>query len=127
MKHRDTVLDAVRGAFLAWPRPPRVTKNGADTPEYRSIEADFGGRKREELSYPECSMLLVDGAMVTPEAFFYFLPRLAEAVLHEEGDWVLLGLRLDALGTDLLNSEQADAVSRLHSELESLEKEMDDG
>ena len=71
-------------------------------------------------------MLLVDGAMLTAEAYFYFLPRLATAVLREGGDWTLLDLRLAALGTSLLNPAQKEAVESLRQELSLIDEEMDE-
>jgi hypothetical protein len=103
-----------------------VTDDVPGDPERQMIEADFGRKSPDALTYDECSMLLVDGGLVTRDAFFYFLPRLAKAVLWEGGDWTLLWLRLDVLGAEGLTSQQTEAVSRLQAELEVIEAEMDE-
>jgi hypothetical protein len=123
---REDTLRELYAAFQGWPQPNRVTEDVPDDLERQMIERDFGGKSGDDLTYRQCSMLLVDGALVSANAYFFFLPRLARAVLQEGGDWVLLELRLDALGRERLNPQQVEAVYRLQTELDSIEAEMEE-
>jgi hypothetical protein len=94
MNNSKLIENLIR-AFPGHSPPEKVTMCGVtedleDDFECRSIEKDFSKRNRDSLSYSECSMLIIDSALVADEAFSYFLPRLAKAVIEESGDAFLL-------------------------------------
>ena len=82
---RARTVELVERAFAHWPRPTRVTEDVQGDSERDAIERDFGSAQRTALTTAQCSMMLIDGALLTPGAYFYFLPRLARDVLTESG------------------------------------------
>ncbi len=88
--------------------------------ECSSIEDDFANRDRKSLNYKECSMMLIDGPLLTTDAVLYFLPRLFEAVVKEGGDAYFLSLRLTELEAVVTDSQKG-LIRRAKSICEEIE------
>ena len=127
MKYENLIIELKR-AFPDVNLPEKVTscattKDLKDDFECISIERDFAQRNRESLSYKDCSMLIIDSALITDEAFAYFIPRLAKAVTNESGDAFLLRNRLKKIKG--LSREQMKLVEELISVCDKIENEID--
>lgn len=73
----------------------------------------------------QCSMMLIDGTLISDEALCYFLPRLAKAVFEERRNEYFLYNRLEKIDKNLLNQEQRQVVDRLITSLKKLEQEIE--
>jgi hypothetical protein len=91
--------------------------------ECKSIERDFAGKDRNDMSYNDCSAMIIDGPLIKKEAFLYFLPRLAKAVFEEDGDSFMLLQNLESFNLEAFSKDKADVLKELINELEIIEKE----
>jgi hypothetical protein len=126
MKRR--VLDQLRMAFASVSAPDEISAHVAH--EHRSqklIRKIFGRRPPESLSRDEVVTLILDAALITPEAFWYFLPKMAEGVLFENDHAFMLLQRLETMSTDGLSVKQrwavTDLLKLLRQEVESADRE----
>ncbi|WP_028315594.1 hypothetical protein [Desulfatibacillum aliphaticivorans] len=95
--------------------PDRITE---DTPcrdqEREQIEVQFGGLGRDDMSEEDVSMMLIDSALILPEAYLYFLPRLVNDVLLSDADIYFLTPQIESLlGVDWLEPAQKHALHQL--------------
>lgn len=90
--------------------------------EYLEIQNDLGCLSRDELSYPQCSMTICDSFLISDEAFCYYLPALAKAVLQKSGLHELLCSRIEKIDRSFLNPEQKAAIDDLIYTLKKIEE-----
>lgn len=88
------------------------------------IQATFASKSRNDLSVGEAVQLIIEHALVNDQAFLYFLPRLASAVLAEDR-WHESSLysRIELVDDSLLTEEQRKYLKMLHETLVALEDE----
>jgi hypothetical protein len=127
MKYENLIIELNR-IFPDVNPPEKVTscattKDLKDDFECMSIERDFAQRNRDSLSYRDCSMLIIDSALISDEAFTYFIPRLAKAVISESGDAFLLSNRLKKIKR--LSREQMKLAEELIIVCDEIENEID--
>lgn len=122
-----SLLDNIERTFSSFKKPSIIYANPTDEPitkgEYLKIQHDFAGLSRDQMTYEQCSMMLVDGALISDEALCYFLPRLARAVFQEGGNEYLLYRRLERINKSLLNQEHQKIVDCLITSLKEFEQE----
>ncbi len=120
------VLKKVYEAFYAISKPKRISSKSVHIDNERmQIEEYFKNADRDNMSYEEVSMMLVDGALIDPDAYLYFLPKLAETVLIRGADGFLLNLRLKDINYNNLTSKQAEAIESLITILNEIESAFD--
>lgn len=124
-----SLLDDIDKAFLSFEKPSIIYTIPADRDiskgEYLAIQHDFGSISREEMTYEQCAMMLVDGPLISDAALCYFLPRLARAVFQENGNEFFLYRRVENLDKNLFNQEQKNILERLVIKLKELEQEIE--
>lgn len=127
-EYRD-ILSDLKKAFKNFRRPNIIyttfdydEKDKIDA-EKQMIQKDFENANRSNMNHYQCSMMIIDSALIADEAYFYFLPRLAEYVISESGDEVLFSIRLKKLNKRLLNNEQSRIFDKLIVLIEQIEKE----
>jgi hypothetical protein len=96
----------VEKEFAVFEKPQRVTIPGEMSEEMSLIEADFKKLSREEMTHYDCAMMTIDGALISDEAILYFMPKLVEFTLKDEGHHFLLSQRLKSLDNLKLNETQ---------------------
>ncbi|MFZ2960403.1 MAG: hypothetical protein WA705_26280 [Candidatus Ozemobacteraceae bacterium] len=120
-------IDALKEAFEHRSRPTHVRVVGVPGDvALLQIDKDFGSLTREEMSYQNASMMVLDSTLIVPEAFWYFFPRIAELILLENGDYYMLTIRLEELGDYGLNSKEILVKNELVRLLEKLEQELNE-
>ena len=124
-----SLLDDIEKAFSSFPQPLIIYAAPADTDitkgEYSAIQQDYCSISREEMTYEQCSMMLIDGTLISDESLCYFLPRLARAVFQESGNECLLYQRLEYIDKNLLIQEQKTILDCLITSLKELEQEIE--
>jgi len=118
------LLQSVSKAFESIIRPTSVCtafESVAD-PERKQIDKDFGGLDKDAMTYEQCATMLIDAALITDDAFIYFVPRLLKAVLYENGNEYFLYTRLAQLRRSILSEEQVKVVDETIAALTKLEK-----
>lgn len=124
-----SLLNDIDKTFLSFRKPSIIYNIPADGDiikgEYLAIQNDFGGISREAMTDEQCSMMLIDGPLISDEALCYFIPRLARSVFHESGNEYLLYRRLEKLNKNLLSPEQKEVLNYLITSLKALEQEME--
>jgi len=125
----STVIEEVEREFESFARPPIIYSIPKDSgfvdSERLMIQKDFECLDRDHMNYEQCSMMICDSVLVSDDAVFYFLPRLAKAVLVEGGDEGLFYRRLEVLDESRLSESQRQAISRLISRLKAIEQTND--
>ena len=121
-----SLLDDIDKAFSSFRKPSKIhtapENNSITKGEYLAIQHNFGGILREKITDKQCSMILVDGSLISDEALCYFLTRLVTAVFPERGNEYLLYRRLEHLDRNLLSQEQKKMLDCLITSLKELEK-----
>jgi hypothetical protein len=130
-KEYTDILFELKEAFKSFRRPDIIytifdydEKEKIDT-ERLMIQKDFANVDRINMDRYQCSMMIIDSALIADEAYFYFMPRLAESVISEYGDEVLFLIRLKKLDKRLLNKEQLGVFEKLITLIEQIEMERD--
>ena len=90
--------------------------------ECKLVEEQFANKPREELSDYDCSMLIIDSALLLDEAFKYFIPRVAKAVFEDEGDAYMFGNTLKRLKN--LNPMQVKVINSSIKACDEIENEL---
>jgi hypothetical protein len=117
----DAVLELFE-KFAMYERPNRIAAIGAeDDYELNSIQREFEKVNRENMTYEQSSMMIIDNSLINPLAFWYFLPVLAKYVISEGGDFVMLFLQLDQMDKSSLSQEQLASVKKLRSKLKQMD------
>jgi hypothetical protein len=62
-----------------------------------SLQAEFEEYDKHELPAEKCSSMLFENVLISDEAILYFLPRLFEYVLLDDGNELFLYSRLEKL------------------------------
>lgn len=125
----NSLLDEIDQAFSGFKKPfliPIIPEKGVLEGEYLAIQQDFGEISKNEMSDEQCSMMICDSWLISDEALYYFLPRLARSVLQERGFEYLLYSRLKKINEILLNQEQKVILNRLIFNLKDIEKELEE-
>jgi hypothetical protein len=128
----DEILTELDSVFKDSERPSIIyasfdtDKNVEVDSERKQIQHDFENEVRDKMSYYKCFMMIVDGALISEKAYFYFLPRLARAVIEENGNEILLLIRLKQMNLKMLSPEKKQAVAKLIEFLSKLEKEREE-
>lgn len=124
-----SLLDDIEKAFSSFTRPLIIYAAPANTDitkgDYSAIQQDYGSISRSEMTYEQCSMMIIDGPLISDESLCYFLPRLARAVFQENGNEYLLYRRLEYLDKNLLSQEQKTILDCLITSLKELEQEIE--
>lgn len=128
MKYTSLVYD-IEKLFSSFTKPLIIYAAPADTDitkgEYSASQQDYCSISREKMTYEQCSMMLIDGALISDESLCYFLPRLARAVFQESGNECLLYQRLEYLDKNLLIQEQKTILDCLITSFKELEQEIE--
>lgn len=124
-----SLLDDIDKAFSSFTRPLIIYSAPADTDitkgEYSVIQQDYGSVSRDEMTYEQCSMMIIDGVLISDESLCYFLPRLAKAVFQEGANGYLLYRRLKHFDNYPLNHEQKKILECFITSLKELEREIE--
>lgn len=124
-----SLLDNINKAFVSFTKPLIIYANPADTDitkgDYLAIQQDYGSISRSQMTYKQCSMMIIDGTLISDESLCHFLPRLAKAVFQESGNEFLLYRRLEYLDKHLLSQEQKTILDYLITSLKELEQEIE--
>lgn len=130
MTNYTTIIDNIKKHFSNFPRVNNILHN--DNPDedvnyrvYIDIQNDYGNLIPDEIDYDTCAMIICDLELLSDDAVYYFLPRLVKAVFVEDGNELLLRLRLENLKTSSLDTEQFQAILDLIDSLKRYEKEID--
>lgn len=124
----EEVLKKLWEIFGKLKLPDRITTRcDYDDQEREQIEKHFNGMDRNNMTQYDVSMMLIDGALIQPESYLYYLPRLANDVLYADADAHFLNSKID----DLVNiaditSEQKGVLYQLRDVLTNLELHLDD-
>lgn len=116
----NSIQARVNAAFGDMPRPSRIAVD--DVGESQAIEDDFQAMTREDMTYADASMMLVDAALISDRALAYFLPRLAHAVLTEGGNAFLLARRLEMFDRRGVSEQQEQVIDELLRELREIDR-----
>ncbi len=100
------LISKVKATFEGFKRPERITIFGEISEEMSLIEADFKKLLKDDMKHYECVMMVIDGALISDEAILYFLPKLVELTLKDEGHHFLFSQRLKSLDISNLNDMQ---------------------
>lgn len=124
-----SLLDDIEKAFSSFTKPLIIyaapTNTDITKGEYSAIQQDYCSISRDEMTYEQCSMMIIDGALISDESLCYFLPRLARAVFQESGNEFLLYRRLEYLDKNLLSQEQKTILDCLITSLKEHEQEIE--
>jgi hypothetical protein len=119
------VVEKVSQAFSHRPLPERVGVIGVPGDNaLKQIEKEFEGMPRDKMTQKNASALIIDSTLILPEAFWYFLPKIAELIVLGTGDYYMFANRLEDLGTDSLNALEIEAHKELLQVLRDLEGEL---
>ena len=89
--------------------------------ECHSIQHDFAKKSRQDLSYQDCSMFLIDALLITDEAFLHYLPRVVYGVFCEGNDQTLFLSRLQTIDRSPLTAEEVPVIQGLLRAAQELE------
>jgi len=119
-KDTDNVLKKINEAFGHLKMPERIVeKCDYEDKERDQIEMHFKGKDLNLLSSYDVSMLLIDGALIDPKSYLYFLPRIVKEVFQADADKHFLMERMkDLLEIDDLTRSQRDVLELLKKNLE---------
>ncbi|SHL17853.1 hypothetical protein SAMN02745216_04764 [Desulfatibacillum alkenivorans DSM 16219] len=108
--------------------PDRITEEmPCRDQEREQIEAQFSGIRRTDLTENDVSMMLIDSALILPEAFLYFLPRVVNDVLLSNADIYFLTPQIDILmNINWLTYKQKCALKQLKALLTYVEEHYDE-
>ena len=124
-----SLLDDIDKAFSSFTKPSIIYAAPANIDitkgDYSAIQQDYGSVSRDEMTYEQCSMMIVDGILISDESLCYSLPRLARAVFQESGNEYLLYRRLEYLDKNLFSQEQKTILDCLITSLKELEQEIE--
>lgn len=124
-----SVLDDIEKAFSSFRKSLIIYAAPANTDitkgEYSAIQHDYCNVSRDEMTYEQCSMMIIDGVLISDKSLCYFLPRLARAVFQESGNEFLLYRRLEYFDKNLLSQEQKTILDCLITSLKELEQEIE--
>ena len=124
-----SLLDNINKAFSSFAKPLIIYAAPANIDitkgDYSAIQQDYGNVSRDEMTYEQCSMMVVDGVLISDESLCYFLPRLARAVFQEGANEYLLYRRLKHFDKYLLNQEQKKILECFITSLKELEQEIE--
>ena len=124
-----SLLDNINKAFSSFTRPLIIYAAPANIDitkgDYSAIQQDYGSVSRDEMTYEQCSMMIVDGVLISDASLRYFLPRLARAVFQEGANEYLLYRRLEHFDKYPLNQEQKTILDCLITSLKELEQEIE--
>jgi hypothetical protein len=113
--------------FSSMQKPLRVAlDNPKNDFALNKIEEQFHGMDKDRMSKKDATMMILDGPLIKPEAFYYYLPTLAEIVLKEEGEYFMLKLHIDKIDRAGLTDPQISVLHELSSLLQELDKELDE-
>lgn len=124
-----SLLDNINKAFSSFAKPLIIYAAPANIDitkgDYSAIQQDYGNVSRDEMTYEQCSMMVVDGVLISDESLCYFLPRLARAVFQEGANGYLLYRRLKHFDKYPLNQEQKKILECFITSLRELEQEIE--
>jgi hypothetical protein len=124
-----SLLDDIEKAFSSFTKPLIIYAVPANTDitkgDYLAIQQDYGSISRDEMTYEQCSMMIIDAPLISDESLCYFLPRLARAVFQKSGNEFLLYRRLEYLDKNLLSQKQKTIIECLITSLKELEQEIE--
>lgn len=125
----DSVLNDINKAFSSFKKPSIIyaapESGDISKGEYLAIQQDYCGISRDEMTYEQCSMMIIDRPLISDEALCYFLPRLARAVFQENGNEFLLYRRLEYINKNLFNQKQKILLECLIGSLKEVEQELE--
>lgn len=121
----DLFLKRLWESFSSVKRPNRIATSCNHIDEERKkIESHFKGMDRSAMTYYDASMMLIDGALIKPKSYLYFLPRIVEFVLNGDADIHFLSVRMDDLiEIDCLTHDQKNILIELKAFLSFLDKQ----
>lgn len=106
----SSLINDINEAFSSFKKPSIIYAAPASEDiskgEYLVIQQDYCSILRDEMTYEQCSMMIIDGQLISDEALCYFIPRLARAVFQENGNQFLLYRRLENLNKNFLSQEK---------------------
>jgi len=122
----DIILMKLEKLFESTLKPKRVAiDNPNNYYDLNQIEAQFHDLDREKMTYSDASMMIIDGPLISVEAFYYYLPQLARKVLKEHGNYYMLNQLIINIDKSHLTEEQITAINELSMLLNDMEEELD--
>ncbi len=119
------LLQTTNAVFEKWEEPKLLVEQAHyENPqdyECHSIQEDFVPKSRYDLSYQDCSMLLIDASLITDAAFLYYLPGIAHGVFYDGNDQMFFLSRLRTVDTDLLADDECQVLHDLLLATQELE------
>lgn len=123
MNHTSLVYN-IDEAFSSFTKPLIISAAPEDTNitkgEYSAIQQDYCSISRDKMTDEQCSMMIIDGALISDKSLCYFLLKLARAVFQNAGNEYLLYRRLEYLDKNLLSQEQKTILGCFISTLKEL-------
>jgi len=120
----EPIVLQVKEVFMSCEKPQRIAIEGKNADkELNQIQIFFKNVDRENMTYEQASMMIVDNVLINPFAFWYFLPKLVYYVLCEDGDSYMLLRQINIMDKKMLTEEQKKCVHKLINKLSEMENE----
>ena len=123
------LLSEIKAAFQRFNPPENIYSESGSFSEVSSasqrIQKEFHGKKREDLTTEECAILIFENGTISDKAYYYFLPRLAQAVFTEGADEFLFYSHIEKMSFSLLDDNQKKVINKLIKALKEIERALE--
>jgi ankyrin repeat protein len=125
MNNYENLISELENNFSSFERPTVIYVENPTQQKLR-IQDECGHAIMENLIYEKCVILIFEGPLMSDEAYLYFLPRLARAVLCEDADEFLMYRRLERINKRVLAESQQRTLERLIDALKKKEADLEE-